>query len=105
MSEGIPLADARAFRTRAIATRVALAVLATAAAAAAVAVLLSSRSPHSQTVVSLPSKAGVVIVLDVSASISSDSFSRIGGTLSALSQTGERVGLVGGRRRAGRGRR
>jgi hypothetical protein len=94
VSEGIPLADARAFRTHAIATRAALAVLATAAAAATVAVLLSSRSPHSQTVVSLPSKAGVVIVLDLSASISSDSFSRIGGTLRALSQTGERVGLV-----------
>ena len=94
MSSGIPLADAPAFRTRAIATRVALAVLAAGAAAAAVGVLLSSRSPQSQTVVPLPSNANVVIVLDLSASISSDSFSRIGGTLRALSQTGDRVGLV-----------
>ena len=94
MSAGIPLADVRAFRTRAIATRVALGVLAACAAMAAVAVLLASRSPHSQTLVPLPSNANVVIVLDLSASISSDSFSRIGGTLRALSQTGDRVGLV-----------
>jgi hypothetical protein len=94
VSAGIPLADARAFRARAIATRVALAVLATAGAAAAVGVLLSARSPHSQTLVPLPSNANVVIVLDLSASISSDSFSRIGGTLMALSKTGEHVGLV-----------
>jgi uncharacterized protein (DUF58 family) len=44
--------------------------------------------------VPLPSNANVVIVLDLSASISSDSFSRIGGTLRALSQTADRVGLV-----------
>jgi len=94
VSSGIPLADARAFRTRAIATRVALAVLAACAAAAAVGVLLGSRSPHSQTLVPLPSNANVVIVLDLSASISSDSFSRIGGTLRALSQTADHVGLV-----------
>jgi hypothetical protein len=94
VSSGIPLADARAFRARAIVTRTALAVLAACAALAAVGVLLSSRSPHSQTLVPLPSKANVVIVLDLSASISSDSFSRIGGTLRALSQTGRRVGLV-----------
>jgi hypothetical protein len=94
VSSGIPLADARALRSRVVATRVALTVLAACAAAAAVGVLLSSRSPHSQTLVPLPSNANVVIVLDLSASISSDSFSRIGGTLRALSQTGERVGLV-----------
>jgi hypothetical protein len=94
VSSAIPLADAPAFRTRAIATRVALAVFAAGAAAAALGVLLTARSPHSQTLVPLPSKANVVIVLDLSASISSDSFSRIGGTLRALSQTGDRVGLV-----------
>ena len=94
MNAGIPLADAHAFRARALATRAALTVLAVAAAAAVVGVLLSSRSPHSQTLVTLPAKANVVIVLDLSASISSDSFSRIGGTLSALSQTADRVALV-----------
>jgi len=94
VSSAIPLADARAFRTRANATRVALGVLAACAAVAAVGALFASRSPHSQTLVPLPSSANVVIVLDLSASISSDSFSRIGGTLRALSQTGDHVGLV-----------
>jgi len=94
VSAGIPLADARAFHTRAVATRVVLAALAAAAAAAVVGVLLASRSPHSQTVVLLPSNSNVVIVLDLSASISSDSFSRIGGTLRVLSRGGGRAGLV-----------
>jgi hypothetical protein len=43
---------------------------------------------------SLPRKANVVIVLDLSASISSDSFTRIGATLRSLTQTDDRVGLV-----------
>jgi hypothetical protein len=94
VSSGIPLADARAFRVQAILTRIALAALAAGGMAAAVAVLLVSRSPQSQTLVPLPMKANVVIVLDLSASISSDSFSRIGGTLRTLSQTGDHVGLV-----------
>jgi len=94
VSPSIPLADASAFRTRAVVTRAALTVLAACAAAAAVGILISSRSPHSQTLVPLPANADVVIVLDLSASISSDSFSRIGGTLRALSQTGGHVGLV-----------
>jgi uncharacterized protein (DUF58 family) len=94
VSAGIPLADARAFRPRAVATRVVLAALAVGAAVAAAGLLLASRFPHSQTLVLLPPKANVVIVLDLSASISSDSFSRIGGTLRVLSRSGDRVGLV-----------
>ncbi len=94
MSAGIPLADARSFRTRAVATRVVLAALAAGAVAAAVAVLLASRFSQSQTLVVLPSNANVVIVLDLSASISSDSFSRIGATLRVLSRSRDRVGLV-----------
>ena len=94
MSAGIPLADASTFRTRALATRLVLAALATAAVAAAVGVVLASRFSNSQTLVLLPSNANVVIVLDLSASISSDSFSRIGATLRVLSRSGERVGLV-----------
>lgn len=94
MSAGIPLADAHTFRTRAVATRVVLAALAAGAVAAAVGVLLASRFSHSQTLVLLPSNADVVIVLDLSASVSSDSFSRIGATLRVLSRSGGRVGLV-----------
>jgi len=92
VSVGIPLADARTFRTRAVATRVVLAALAAGAVAAAAGVLLASRFSHSLTVVLLPSNANVVIVLDLSASI--DSFSPIGATLGALSRSGDRVGLV-----------
>jgi len=94
VSAGIPLADAPTFRTRAVATRVVLAALAAGAVAAAVGVLLASRFSHSQTLVLLPSNANAVIVLDLSASISSDSFSRIGATLRVLSRSGDRVGLV-----------
>lgn len=94
MSAGIPLSDAPEFRRQAIVTRLLLTVLATAALAAAVAVLLASSTSHSQSFVSLPTDANVVIVLDLSASISSDSFSRIGATLSSLAQTHDHVSLV-----------
>jgi hypothetical protein len=90
----IPLADAPALRVPGritAATRIALA----AAAVGAVAVfLLVSRHPGTQTIVALPSDADTVLVLDVSASISSDTYSRIGGTLAALSRSGKRFGLV-----------
>jgi hypothetical protein len=94
VSSGIPLADARAFRRRGILTRVVLSALTFAAVMAAVAVLLVSRSSHAQTLVPLPAHANAVILLDLSASISSDSFSRIGATLKTLSQSGDHVGLV-----------
>ncbi len=92
MNAGIPLADAPAFRRRAVATRVVFAALAAAATAAAVGVLLASRFSDSLTLVLLPSRANVVVVIDLSASI--DSFSPIGTTLAALSRSGDRVGLV-----------
>jgi hypothetical protein len=94
VSASIPLADARGFRAQAVATRVVLTALAAGAALAAIGVLLVSRFPHSQTLVLLPSHANVVIVLDLSASISSEDSSRIAGTLQVLSRSGDRVGLV-----------
>jgi hypothetical protein len=94
VSSGIPLADARAFRARANFTRAVLGAIAAVAIAAAMGVLLVSRSSHSQTFLSLPRNANLVIVLDLSASISSDSFSRIGATLRSLSRTDDRVALV-----------
>ncbi|HZS24963.1 MAG TPA: vWA domain-containing protein [Gaiellaceae bacterium] len=90
----IPLADARSLRP---AARITSAVLLTAAAAAValgIAFLLESRHPHTQTIVPLPAHADTVLVLDLSASISSDTYSRIGGTLAALSRSGRRFGLV-----------
>jgi von Willebrand factor type A domain len=94
VSPAIPLADAPAFRRQARRTRVVLSMLAAASVVAAIGFLLISRSSHTQTVVPLPRHANVVVVLDLSASISSDSFSRIGGTLKALSKTGDHVALI-----------
>jgi hypothetical protein len=71
-----------------------LAALTVAGLAAVAALLLLSRNPHTSTIVPLPTHADTVLVLDVSASISSDTYSRIGGTLAALSRSGRRFGLV-----------
>jgi hypothetical protein len=62
--------------------------------AAVVAIVLLGRHPHTRTIVPLPAGAQTLVVLDLSASISSDTFSRIGGTLAALSRSGTRLGLV-----------
>ena len=90
----IPLADAPALRAPARRTAAVLAVLAAVGLAAVAALLLLSRNPHTRTIVPLPAHADAVLVLDVSASISSDTYSRIGGTLAALSRSGGRFALV-----------
>jgi uncharacterized protein (DUF58 family) len=56
--------------------------------------VLVSRHPHTQTIVTLPAHSSAVVVLDVSASISADTYSRIGATLSSLARSGGRYGLV-----------
>lgn len=90
----IPLADAPALRAPANATLAVRALLAAVALGCAVAFVLAARHPHTRTIVALPSGANTILVLDVSASISSDTFSRIGGSLEAISRTGRRIGLV-----------
>jgi hypothetical protein len=90
----IPLADARAFRGPARATLAVRGALLLVVVGAVLAFLFVARHPHTRTVVPLPSNANTVLVLDLSASISSDTFSRIGGTLAALSRSSRRVGLV-----------
>jgi hypothetical protein len=90
----IPLADAPALRgsvRRTFAMRAALAAL---CLAAALAVIVVARHPHTRTIVPLPTHADTILVLDLSASISSDTFSRIGGTLDVLSKSGAHLGLV-----------
>ncbi len=42
----------------------------------------------------MPAHSSAIVVLDVSASISADTFSRIGATLSSLARSGGRYGLV-----------
>jgi hypothetical protein len=90
----IPLADAAALRNparRTLAVRVALLAVCAGAALAAVFV---ARHPHTRTIVPLPAKGQTVLVLDLSASISADTFSRIGGTLASFARSGKRFGLV-----------
>jgi hypothetical protein len=90
----IQLADAPALRPRARATRAVLVALAVLCLGAALAAVLIARHPRSQTVVPLPTSSQTVLVLDLSASISADTFSRIGGTLAELAHSGKRFGLV-----------
>ncbi len=90
----IPLSDARrliAAGRNARLVAVALSILTIALVAG---FLLRSRDPGTRTIVPLPSNAQTVIVLDLSASISTDTYSRIGGTLQALADSGRRFGLI-----------
>jgi len=93
-SSGIPLADARNLRRYARITAAITSGLAVAAVVFVVAFALVSRNPHTRTTLGLPPHADGVIVLDLSASISSDTFSRIAATLRTLSRGGGRFGLI-----------
>jgi hypothetical protein len=91
---GIPLADAPALRLaarRLTAVRVALASIAIAAALAA---FLNARHPGTRTLVPLASRGDTIVVVDLSASISTDTYAQIGATLSTLAGSGGKLGLV-----------
>ncbi len=93
-SPAIPLADLprlRHARRRTNATRVALAGALVAVVLAATAV--ASR-PEARTLLFLPHGTNGIVVLDLSASISSDTYQRIGETLRELASTHGRFGLV-----------
>jgi hypothetical protein len=90
----IPLADAAALRPAARRTLAVRVALAAALGGLVVAIVVVSRHPHTQTIVTLPAHSSAIVVLDVSASISADTYSRIGGTLSSLARSGGRYGLV-----------
>ena len=90
----IPLADASALRPAARRTFAVRVAIAAALGALVVVVVLVSRHPHTETIVTLPAHSSAIVVLDVSASISADTYSRIGATLSSLSRSGGRYGLV-----------
>jgi len=62
--------------------------------ALAIAAILVSRHPRTHEVHFLPAGSNGIVVLDLSASISSDTYSRIGQTLSELSRSRGRYGLV-----------
>jgi hypothetical protein len=93
-SAAIPLALVRELgalgrRTRLV--RLALGALACVAAAAA---LVVARNTSGAPVVVLPQGSNGVVVLDVSASISSDTYARIAATLDDLARSRRRLGLV-----------
>jgi hypothetical protein len=90
----IPLADVPSFAPAAQRTLVIRVALATVLTGAVVAAMFVSRNPHSQTIVSLPIDSTAIVALDLSASISSDTYSRIGATLSSLARSRGRFGLV-----------
>jgi hypothetical protein len=90
----IPLADSGLLEPLARRTLLVRAVLAALVVAAIAAAAVEVRSPRSQTVVALPPHADTIVVLDLSASIGSDTYSRIGATLSALARSKGRYGLV-----------
>ncbi len=90
----VPYAGAQVFarhaaRTTAVRLALALALLALVLVAA-----LAARHPHLNKQPLVAPNAGGVLVLDLSASISSDTFSRIGQTLTDIASRGGRYGLV-----------
>lgn len=94
MSAVLPLADAprlrrAVLRTRALRLTLAGVLLATVAVAA-----LAGRHPQTSTRPYLPAGSDGIVVLDLSASISTDTYARIGTTLDRLASSGGRYGLV-----------
>jgi hypothetical protein len=92
--QAVPLADASAlspFARRTTIVRVSAAVV---LAALGVAAIFMLRHPRVESVGFLPSESNGIVVLDLSASISTDTYSRIGATLGDLVATRGRYGLV-----------
>jgi hypothetical protein len=90
----IPLADFAAFVRRSLVVRRIQLVLATLLIALAATALLAALSVRTTTSSFLPRSASGIVVLDVSASISSDTYARIAGTLDRLVRSGGEYGLV-----------
>jgi hypothetical protein len=90
----LPLADAPQMRSYARVTAAVTGALAAIGIIFALAFTAVARNPHMRTTLGLSRHADAVVVLDLSASITSDTFSRIGGTLRTLSRSDGRFGLV-----------
>jgi hypothetical protein len=90
----IPLADPRPLLAAARRTSVVRIGVAVALLALAVAAMLVSRHPGAHEQRFLPQGSNGIVVLDLSASISDETYSRIGQTLDELSRTGGRYGVV-----------
>ena len=90
----IPFVGARRLSGLAVRTALVAAAFAILLVALLVAAALGARHPQSTRQPFLPARAGGVVVLDLSASITSDTYSRIHQTLQQLVSRGGRYGLV-----------
>jgi hypothetical protein len=90
----LPLADARRYGGPARRTVIVRWILAGLAVALLLLALLSTRGGRTTNAALLPSGSRSVVVLDLSASLSSDTFSREGATISRLADSGGRMSLV-----------
>ncbi len=90
----VPLADAGALRPLARRTLVERVVLVAALLALVAAVALAARQPDLRAEPFVPKGSDGLVVLDLSASISPDTYERIGSTLTGLADAGGRYGLV-----------
>jgi hypothetical protein len=84
-----PLLAGAARRTTAV--RVALALV---ALVGVVAAILVARDPQTRVLVPLAPGGDTIVVVDLSASISTETYSQIGATLSTLARSGGKLGLV-----------
>lgn len=90
----IPLTDAQALRPFARRTRLIRLALAALAIGAAVGAVLLARHPDTHALVPLADRGDTIVVVDLSASISTDTYAQIGATLSSLARSGGKLGLV-----------
>jgi hypothetical protein len=91
---GIPYAGARGFARLAAHTKLVRVALGVVLAALVLAAAASARHPHSSAQPILAANTGGVVVLDLSASVTSDTYSRIHQSLQELVARGGRYGLV-----------
>ena len=92
--QAIPLADTGQLATAARRTAAIRVAAAVALVGLATAAILLGRHPNTHEVRFLPERSNGIVVLDLSASISSDTYSRIGQTLTELASSRGRYGLV-----------
>jgi hypothetical protein len=90
----LPLTDAPLLRRLALRTRALRLAIAAALVGVAIAAALIARHPQATTHPYLPAGSTGIVVLDLSASISTDSYQQIGETLQKLAASGGRYGLV-----------
>jgi hypothetical protein len=93
-STSIPLGDGAAFERRALSVRRLRLAFAAVAIAATLAFLISAFREPAEPGSLLPAASSGVVVLDVSASISSDTYARIAGALDRLIRSNGSYGLI-----------